>query len=224
MEKILVIEDEKPLVKVLKYNLEKENYRVLTAADGEEGLKVFEREKPALVILDVMLPKLNGFEFCKTIRKRFQTPILMLTARKEEMDRVLGLELGADDYLTKPFSVRELLARVKAILRRASAGNDSRRVRAGSLEVDLERFEIRVKDKPVVLSPREFEFLKCLIEADGKVLTRDQLLEKVWGNEKSMDIDIRTIDQHIARMREKLGPEGERIATIKNVGYRIRLN
>ncbi|MFA6091496.1 MAG: response regulator transcription factor [Elusimicrobiota bacterium] len=223
-EKILIVEDEKPLVKVLKYNLEKEGYRVAAAFDGEAGLLMWRQERPDLIILDLMLPKVDGFDFCKTLRRDCQTPILMLTARKEEVDRVLGLELGADDYVTKPFSVREVLARIKAILKRASGKSSPGIVRAGALEADLERYETRVNGKPVSLSPREFMFLRCLFEADGKALSRDQLLEKVWGCDKSMDIDTRTIDQHVARMREKLGPESKRIVTVKGVGYRIKLD
>lgn len=222
-EKILIVEDEKHLVKVLKYNLEKEGYRVVTAGDGEAGLQSCRSEKPDLLILDIMLPKLDGFEVCKAVRQEAKTPILMLTAKDTEVDKVLGLELGADDYVTKPFSVREVLARVRAILRRAS-GKDSVKplIRAGKLEVDLERYETRVDGKSVSLSPKEFEFLKCLLQADGHALTRDQLLEKVWGYDKSMEIDTTTIDQHIARLRGKLGPAASLIVTVKNVGYRIK--
>lgn len=224
-EKILVVEDEKPLIKLLKYNLENAGYRVTPVQDGESALASFKKEKPDLVLLDIMLPKLDGFEICKIIRQESKVPILFLTARKEEMDRVLGLELGADDYVTKPFSVRELLARVKAILRRVSDKKEERSiVRAGDLEVDLERYETRIKEKAIVLSPKEFDFLKCLIHADGKALTRDQLLEKVWGYDKSAEIDTNTVDQHIARLREKLGTESKRIVTVKNVGYRIKLD
>jgi len=224
-EKILIVEDEKHLVKVLKYNLEKAGYRVLVVHDGQSALTSFKKEIPDMVILDIMLPKLDGFEICKEIRRESKVPILMLTARKEEVDRVLGLELGADDYVTKPFSVRELLARVKAILRRVSDKEDKKSlVRAGDLEVDLERYETRIGERPIDLSPKEFEFLKCLIQADGKALTRDQLLEKVWGYDKSMEIDTNTVDQHIARLRNKLGSEAGRIITVKNVGYRLKMD
>ena len=222
-EKILIVEDEKPLVKILKYNFEKEGYRVCSALDGKAGLEAFDREKPDLVVLDVMLPKVGGFDVCKALRRDSKTPILMLTAKKEEVDRVLGLELGADDYVTKPFSVREVLARVKAILRRVSERSSAAGVaRAGGIEVDLERYETRLKGKPVALSTREFEFLKCLLQAQGRALTRDQLLEKIWGPDRSLEIDARTVDQHIARLREKLGPESARVLTVKNVGYRLK--
>lgn len=223
-ERILVVEDEKDLAKILRYNLEKDGYRVSVAHDGEAGLALFRKEKPDLVVLDLMLPKLDGFDFCKIVRQDSQTPILMLTAKSDEVDRVLGLELGADDYVTKPFSVREVVARIKAILRRSGGGDEKGFVRAGELQIDLERYVVKVKDQAVALSSKEFEFLKCLVVAKGKVLTRDQLLEKVWGYDGSMEIDTRTIDQHIARLREKLGSESGRIVTVKNVGYRIKLD
>ncbi|MBI5622504.1 MAG: response regulator transcription factor [Elusimicrobia bacterium] len=223
--RILIVEDEANITRLLRYNLEKEDYRVAAAADGEAGLEAFRREKPDLVILDLMLPKLNGFEFCKTVRRDAKTPILMLTARREEVDRVLGLELGADDYVTKPFSVREVLARVKAILRRAAPAEEARAVlRAGKLELDLDRHEGRLNGRPFPLRAKEFEFLKCLFLAKGKVLNRDELLEKIWGYDRSMDIDTRTVDQHIARLRRRLGSEAGRIVTIKNVGYRLDLD
>jgi DNA-binding response OmpR family regulator len=222
-EKILVVEDDKDIVKLLKYSLEKEGFRVVASNDGETGLYAFGKERPDLIVLDLMLPKLDGFGFCRAVRAESATPIIMLTAKKGEVDRVLGLELGADDYVTKPFSVREVVARIRAILRRAApAASGMKGFRAGDLEVDLERREVRVRKKAVALSFKEFEFLKCLLEAEGKVLSRDQILELVWGYDRSMDIDTRTVDQHIARLRERLGPESERVMTIKNVGYRLK--
>ncbi len=222
-EKILIVEDEKDLVKILRYNLEKEGYKVKHANDGETGLALFRKETPDLVILDIMLPKLDGFEFCKIVRQDSSIPIIMLTAKKDEVDRVLGLELGADDYVTKPFSVREILARVKVILRRVSdKGETKSLIRAGGLEIDLERYETRVNGKAITLSSKEFEFLKCMVLANGRALSRDQLMEKVWGYDKASEIDTRTIDQHIARLREKLSSEAGRIITVKNVGYRFK--
>ena len=225
-EKILVVEDDKNLSKVLKYNLEKQGYSVVTASDGEAGLESFEREKPDLVVLDLMLPKIDGFEFCKAVRRESRSPILMLTARRQELDRILGLEIGADDYVTKPFSVRELMARVKAILRRTSDAvpEAAATLRAGTLELDSGTHECRVAGKTVELRAKEFEFLKFLFLAKGKVLSREELLERVWGYDRSMEIDTRTIDQHIARLREKLGSEAKRIMTIKGVGYRLKLD
>jgi two-component system alkaline phosphatase synthesis response regulator PhoP len=203
-EKILIVDDEKDLVKILKYNLEKNGFRVVTAFDGDAGLTQFRTEKPDLVVLDIMMPKVDGFEFCKIVRRDSKVPILMLTAKTDELDRVLGLELGADDYVTKPYSVREVLARVKAILRRAAGARDDKTLfRAGDLEVDLERYVVSVGKKPIAISSKEFEFLKCLVLSNGKVLTRDQLLEKIWGYDDSLEIDTRTVDQHIARLREK---------------------
>jgi len=222
-EKILVIEDDKDIVRLLKYNLEKEGYRVVAVTDGEAGFAAVRKERPDLLILDVMIPKLDGFELVKLVRKESRVPVLMLTARKEEVDRVLGLELGADDYVTKPFGVRELLARVKALLRRAGPAEASASVlRAGGIELDVERYEVRVRGKDVQLTSKEFEFLKVLLQAGGRALSRDQILEKVWGYDRSMEIDTRTVDQHVARLREKLGPESARVATVKNVGYRIK--
>ncbi|MBI5884009.1 MAG: response regulator transcription factor [Elusimicrobia bacterium] len=221
--RVLIVEDERALVKVLKFNLEREGYSVASAGDGLAGLAAFQADKPDLVILDLMLPKLDGFEFCKAVRKTSRTPILMLTARKEEVDRVLGLELGADDYVTKPFSVREVLARVKAILRRSRgpAGTEGA-LRAGSLEVDLERYEVKVAGKLAALSTKEFELLRCLLSAEGKALSRDEILEKVWGYDRALEIDTRTVDQHVARLRDKLGSEARRVVTVKNVGYRLK--
>jgi DNA-binding response OmpR family regulator len=220
--RILIIEDEKDIVRLLKYNLEKEGYMTLTSHDGEAGLDLWRKEKPDLILLDLMLPKLDGIQVCRTIRQESQVPIIMVTAKKEEVDRILGLELGADDYVTKPFSVRELLARIKTILRRTKPGvKEERTFKAGQLEADFSRYTVAVKGKSIALSSKEFEFLKILILANGKALTRDQLLEQVWGHDPSFEIDTRTIDQHIARLRDKLGLESKRVITVKNVGYRF---
>jgi len=220
--RVLIVEDEKDILRLLKYNLEKEGYAVLTATDGEAGLAMARNEKPDFIILDLMLPKLDGMQVCRTLRAEMPTPIMMLTAKKEEIDRIVGLELGADDYMTKPFSTRELLARIKSILRRTRpAERDSGAFIAGTLSVDFSRYTVQLKGKPVALSSKEFEFLKILIQHKGKALTRDQLLEQVWGHDPSLEIDTRTIDQHIARLRDKLGPESKRVITVKNVGYRF---
>ncbi len=227
-QKILVVEDEKSLLKVLKYNLEKEDYSVFCAADGQLGFEIFEKSQPDLIILDLMLPKMSGLDFLKAARSKSKTPILILTAKKNEVDRVLGLELGADDYVTKPFSVRELLARVKSILRRSALSSEtplsSTMLRAGALEFDLERYECSVSGVPVALGPKEWEFLKCLSEAKGRALSRDEILKRVWGYDKGLDLDTRTVDQHVARLREKLGLEASRLVTVKNVGYRLKLD
>jgi DNA-binding response OmpR family regulator len=222
--KILVIEDEKDIAKLLKYNLEKEGHEVAVALDGAAGISHFRKDKPDLVILDLMLPRMSGLEVCRSIRQEDSTPIIMLTAKREEADRIVGLELGADDYVTKPFSVRELMARVGAVFRRLEPARpgESGAARVGSLQMNFEKYEVRVGSKEVALSPKEFEFLKLLVQARGRVLSRDRLLETVWGADQSMEIDTRTVDQHVARLRRKLGVEGERIVTVKNAGYKVK--
>lgn len=221
-ERILIVEDEKDLVKALRYNLEQKGYKVFVAHDGEAALALFRKERPNLVVLDVMLPKMDGFEVCRILRTDSQVPILMLTAKSDEAHRIFGLELGADDYLTKPFSVQELMARIKTILRRTNPAPSGEQIlKVGELVIDFGRYTVQVKGKPVILRSKEFDFLKALLLAKGQVLTREKLLEQVWGLDESMDIDSRTIDQHIARLREKLGTVASRIITIKNVGYRF---
>jgi len=221
-EKILVVEDDKHILRALKYNIEKAGYAVLAAEDGETALRLYAREKPDLLVLDLMLPKIDGLEVCKAVRQKTKTPVIMLTARKEEVDRVLGLELGADDYVTKPFSMRELLARIKAVLRRAGASGSPTGLKCGGLEVDFEKYEVKSGGREVSLSTKEFAFLKCLVQAAGKALTREQLLDKIWGYDKALEIDTNTVDQHVARLRGKLGAEAARIITVKNVGYRFK--
>lgn len=222
--KILVVDDEKPIADILKYNLEKEGYRVILAYDGEEAIKKAREDAPDLILLDIMLPKLDGFSVCKKLRETMTIPILMLTAKEEEVDKVLGLELGADDYITKPFSNRELLARIRANLRRVTlqgqpAGDDSI-VKAGNLTVDLTRFEVRKSGEPVELTMREFELLKYFICQQGQVFSRENLLEQVWGYEYYGD--IRTVDVTVRRLREKIEDDPgnpEYILTKRGVGY-----
>jgi len=224
--KILVVEDEKDLVKLIRYNLEKENFRVLAANDAETGLIVARKQRPDLIILDIMLPKMDGLDFLRALRKESQVPVVLLTAKRSELDRILGLKLGADDYVVKPFSVGELNARIEALLRRASApskdGEGEKPLAFGGLELDFERHRVTVRGKLINLAPKEFAILRLLIEADGKVLSRDQLLERIWGHEQDMEIDTRTVDQHIARLRRKLGPEGSKIVTVTNFGYQFK--
>lgn len=220
--KILVAEDDRDIAKILRYNLEKEGHQPLMAADGDTAVALFRREKPRLVLLDLMLPKVDGLEICRLIRQDDkQVPILMLTAKSTEVDKIVGLEMGADDYVTKPFSVREVMTRVKALLRRAAAGTTSPAgvLTAGVLELDTDRYELRLNKKPVALTGKEFELLKTLWTARGKVFSREDVLERVWGVERAADIDTRTIDQHVARLRAKLGGEKNRLRTVKNVGY-----
>ena len=226
-EKILIVEDEKDLAKLIRYNLEKESFRVTTARDAETGLKLARKARPDLILLDIMLPKMDGLEFLRTIRPEVQVPIILLSAKRSEMDRILGLKLGADDYMVKPFSVGELQARITGHLRRhansGTNGEAKKSVAVGGIEMDFERHEILVRGKVAYLAPKEFAILKLLIEANGKVLSRDRLLELIWGHEKDMEIDTRTVDQHIARLRRKLGVESERVTTVPNFGYQIKM-
>jgi len=221
--KILLVEDDKQISKLLRYNLEREGYRVLQAYDGEAGLASARKERPDLMVLDVLLPKLDGLEVCKQVRRETQVPIIFLTAKRDAVDRVLGLELGADDYVPKPFSVREVLSRIRAILRRSSPPErGAGMLRAGTIELDEERYEARVQGRAVSLSSKEFELLRYLLGSRGRALSRDAILEKLWGYDRSMEIDTRTVDQHVKRIRGKLGPEAGRLLTVKNVGYRLK--
>ncbi len=222
-EKILVVDDEKNIVDIIAFNLKKEGYRVMTAANGEEAVFLALNENPDLILLDVMMPKMDGYEACKRIREKTNTPIIMLTARAEEVDKVLGLELGADDYVTKPFGVRELMARVKANLRRKAApaaavqGNV---LQFGQLTIDLDRYEVRRDGQPVELTLREFELLKFLAQNRTQVFTRETLLEKVWGYEYFGD--VRTVDVTVRRLREKIEDNDKKptyILTKRGVGY-----
>ena len=224
MSKILIVEDEPDMVLGLKDNFEFEGYEVTTAADGVAGLERARSIKPDLVILDIMLPKLSGLEVCKTLRgEGFETPIVMLTARGQEIDKVVGLELGADDYVTKPFSIRELLARVRAILRRTEGGKKRlQRYKFSDLELDFEVYRAKKGGEALELSPREFELLRYLIERKGETVSRDKLLEDVWGYESYPS--TRTVDTHIAKLRAKIGDSGgdpRYILTIHGVGYKF---
>jgi len=224
-EKILIVEDEKDIVKMLEYNLKKEGFRTLSAQDGEDALDSANNEHPDLIILDLMLPGMDGLEVCKALKKESKTasiPIIMLTAKSQESDKVVGLELGADDYVTKPFSPRELIARIKAILRRMKEKDKLPEVlRIGDLTLDFSKIAVTVKNKPVELTSKEFELLKTLIKAKGRVLSRDYLLDTIWGFDHSMEIQTRTVDVHIRTLRKKLKSEAKRIVTVKNYGYRF---
>jgi|EndMetStandDraft_7_1072992.scaffolds.fasta_scaffold114992_2 DNA-binding response OmpR family regulator len=223
-QKILIVEDEPDMVLGLRDNFEFEGYVVVTASDGASGLEKARAEKPDLLILDIMMPKLSGLEVCKTLRgEGFEKPIIMLTARGQEIDKVVGLELGADDYVTKPFSIRELLARVRAILRR-SDGSKRRlaRYRFSDVELDFEVYRATRAGQPLEMSPREFELLRYLIERKGDTVSRDQLLEDVWGYESYPS--TRTVDTHIAKLRAKIGDSGSEpryILTMHGSGYKF---
>ncbi len=222
--KILIVDDEPPIIEVLRYNLRQAQYEVVAARDGQEALDLARRELPDLIILDLMLPKLDGVEVCKLVRRERDVPIIMLTARDEEVDRVLGLELGADDYVVKPFSVRELLARVKNVLRRASQppASPADVVRVGALTVDEARHEARLGAVLLDLTALEFAVLLTLARAAGRVFTREQLLEDVWGYDYMGD--LRVVDAVVKRLRAKLreaAPQDDLIATVRGVGYKL---
>ena len=223
---ILVVDDEKPIVDILLYNLEKEGYETLEANDGVTAVEIALEKEPDLILLDIMLPRMDGLTVCKRIKQSLNVPILMLTAKDEEIDKILGLELGADDYITKPFSVRELLARVKAVLRRFSMDEiKSNIVDFGILKADFEKREIHVKDKKLDLTLKEFELLEILIKNKGKILTRDMLLDKIWGYEYIGE--TRTVDVHIRYLRKKVEDDDKHpkfIETIRGVGYRFNPN
>ena len=223
---VLIIEDEQAIVDILKFNFLKEGYKVLEALDGQAGLDLALSENPDLILLDVMLPKLDGFEVCKKIREKSSVPIIMLTAREEEVDKVLGLELGADDYMTKPFSVRELSARVKANLRRTSIDREmlgqetGNNITSGELTINIERYEVSKHGKVIDITLREFELLKFLALQPDKIFSRENLLENVWGYEYYGD--VRTVDVTVRRLREKIedDPSMPRyIITKRGVGY-----
>jgi DNA-binding response OmpR family regulator len=231
-DKILIVEDEATLLDTLEYNLTREGYQVCTAADGLAALEVARRERPDLIVLDLMLPGLDVFEVCRILRQEMTAPILMLTARDEEVDKVVGLEMGADDYLTKPFSMRELLARAKALLRRVrlvraeAAGAEPvvarQQLAFGDLVIDLSRREVRLQDQPLMLRPMEYELLLFLARHRGTVLTRDLILERVWGWDYTGG--SRTVDVHVRWLREKIEPDPAhpvRIVTVRGAGYRF---
>lgn len=230
-KRILVVDDEQSILTLLEYNLKQAGYEVITAKDGEEGKKLAISEKPDLIVLDLMLPKLDGIEVCKLLRQqRVLTPILMLTAKDDEFDKVLGLELGADDYMTKPFSPREVVARVKAILRRTqlqleaseNEGQDMGYIRISSLKIIPDHYEAYIEDQLIELTPKEFELLVYLAKNKGRVLTRDQLLSAVWNYDFAGD--SRIVDVHISHLREKIEQNTKKpvyIKTIRGLGYKL---
>jgi len=223
--KILVVDDEKNIVDILKFNLAKEGFSTLEANDGEQAIELALSEKPDLILLDIMLPKLDGFTVCRKLRESISTPIIMITAKEEEVDKVLGLELGADDYITKPFSTRELMARVKANLRRVASSAETQKkqsnyLKFGDLGIDIEHYEVRRNNEVIELTLREFELVKFLALQPGQIFSRETLLEKVWGYEYYGD--VRTVDVTVRRVREKIEKDPSNpcyIMTKRGVGY-----
>ena len=226
---ILIVDDEQPIIDMLVYNLEKEGYNTLEATDGEKAVDIALNNTPDLILLDIMIPKMDGLSVCKRIRHTLNVPIIMLSAKGEEIDKILGLELGADDYITKPFSIRELMARIKANLRKGKGSYEDGKIEAntnkiivGDLQLDVDKFETRVKNKVIDLTLREFEVLKYLAHQLGQVVTRETLLEKVWGYEYYGD--IRTVDVTVRRIREKIEEDTSNpkiLITKRGVGYYI---
>lgn len=223
-KKIVLIEDEEDIVNLLKYYLDKEGYAVKSTGDGSEGLRLIKQERPDLLILDLMLPGMGGLEICRKLRSDSQTtavPIIMLTAKGEETDKIVGLEMGADDYMTKPFSPKELAARVKALLRRVARPEGPGILYTyGDLSLDVERHEVTDRGKAVFLTAKEFGLLQQLFESRGRVLTREVLLDRVWGYEA--DVTTRTVDVHIRRLREKIPVLSEAVLTVKSLGYKLK--
>jgi DNA-binding response OmpR family regulator len=224
MKKVLVVDDEPTLVATLRYNLEREGYQVITASDGDVGLTLARSDRPDLVILDLMLPAIDGFEVCRLLRREMTVPILMLTAKADEVDKVVGLELGADDYVTKPFSMRELLARVRALLRRAETAPavEMELLAVRGLQVDLRRREASRQGRPLTLKPKEYELLLFLLRNRGRAFTREQLLDQIWGYD--FVGDTRTVDVHVRWLRQKIEDEPAkptRLITIRGMGYRF---
>jgi two-component system, OmpR family, alkaline phosphatase synthesis response regulator PhoP len=218
---ILVVDDEPKIVRLARDYLEKNNFRVVTANDGQSALSMARREKPDLIILDLMLPNIDGREVCKILRKESDVPIIMLTALSEEIDQVTGLEIGADDYITKPFSPRALIARVRALLRRTSGGIKTPNIiRTGNLEIDSEKYSVTYQDNPIKLTPNEFRLLQLLASHAGQTMTREQILETLHGVSSSFD---RSIDSHIKNLRKKLEQVSNQnmIETVYGIGYRF---
>ena len=222
--RVLIVEDERDIRDLVLFHLEREGFQVSSASSGEEALRQVRHASPDLVLLDLMLPAMGGLEVCRKLRQDPATvalPIVMLTAKGDEVDRVLGLELGADDYNVKPFSPKELLARVRAVLRRAKPAPGAAAIAMGALAIDPGTRTVTVQGAPLTLTHKEFELLSALADAQGRVLSREFLLDRVWGYSRAGEIESRTVDVHVRRLRVKLGPEGHRILTVKSVGYRL---
>jgi phosphate regulon transcriptional regulator PhoB len=222
--RVLIVEDEPDIRELVVHHLKREGYQVSTAASGEEALRQVHASLPDLVLLDLMMPAMDGLEVCRRLRQDPGTatlPIVMLTAKGDEVDRVIGLEIGADDYVVKPFSPKELLARVRAVLRRSRPAPGAASTTLGALTIDSGTHTVSVKGETLALTPKEFDLLRALVEARGRVLSREFLLDRVWGYARASEIESRTVDVHVRRLRVKLGSEGRRVLTVKSVGYRL---
>jgi DNA-binding response OmpR family regulator len=222
--KVLIVEDDKSISKLVKYNLEKEGFECALALTGEEALDALKKKQIDLIILDIMLPEMNGLEVCRIVKQNEKTkniPIIMLTAKGEEVDRIVGFELGADDYIVKPFSVRELVLRINAILKRGKTQEAKKDILSvGELAIDIPNFKVTLKDKEIILTKMEFKLLTLLVERQGRLQTREKLLSDIWDVDS--EIETRTIDTHIKRLREKLGKLGNSIETVRGVGYKFK--
>ena len=216
-KKVLVVDDEKLIVKGIRFSLEQDGMEVTCAYDGEEALLCAKEQKFDMILLDIMLPKLSGTEVCQQIREFSDVPIVMLTAKNDDMDKIMGLEYGADDYITKPFGVMELISRVKALLRRSNAASEEKTLALGEIQIDNEKHCVYVGNRLCELTYKEFELLKMMMQNVGIVLTRDRIMDRVWGTD--YEGESRTLDMHIKTLRKKLGEEGIRIKTVRNVGY-----
>jgi phosphate regulon transcriptional regulator PhoB len=224
---VLVVEDEPDIRRLVVLHLERDGFRCRTAANGLDALREAKANVPDLVVLDLMLPGIDGLEVCRRLRSDASTagvPIIMLTAKSDEVDRVVGLEVGADDYVAKPFSPKELVARVRAVLRRSRPEHPTRVLAVGPVTLDPERHAVTLGGRVLPLTPKEFDLLQALLEAAGRVLSREYLLNHVWGYARADEIESRTVDVHVRRLRAKLGDAGSRIATVKSVGYRFEVD
>jgi two-component system, OmpR family, response regulator RegX3 len=225
-DRVLVVEDETTLADAVRYNLEREGFTVDVASDGRVGLDRFREQRPSLVLLDLMLPGMSGLDVCRAIRSESMVPVIMLTAKDAEADKVAGLELGADDYVTKPFSMRELVSRVRAVLRRPRMDRDAdgsdELIRGGPVEIDVASHEARVRGEPVALPPKEFELLEVLLRRKGRLLTRPYLIDEIWGSDYFGD--TKTLDVHVKRLRQKIEEDPHRPAhllTVRGLGYKF---
>ena len=216
---VLIVEDDKEIREGVQIYLQSQGYKVFQAADGIEGLEVLEKEEIHLAIIDIMMPRMDGIRMTMKLREKYDFPVIMLSAKSEEVDKIMGLNIGADDYVTKPFGMMELISRIKAVLRRSGKQQDKTKLSVGGISLDTKKHEVKVDGEQVVLTLKEFELLEKLMRNQGIVLTRDQLLTEIWGYD--FDGETRTVDVHIRTLRQKLGEQGSLVKTVRGVGYRI---